>query len=172
MMNIDEAIMICNEFKNLLMNKPYGYGFTYTEILNTCEKLKLLGYEWGDQLPDSDFRICKPREFVLINSVTKYKFDPNKYYIHWDNGNVGQLQFVSEHIFYDGFEKFLNKLHSYNPLDWDPYNCHIIYNIEDGKRLIKDYADIIKETQKEAAEVTKKYRERQLEEELKRLRSE
>lgn len=171
-MNINEAIRICNEFKNLLNDRPYRYGMTYMEILDTCEKLKILGYEWGDPLPDPDFKICKGNYYVLTNPVTKYNFDPDKYYIHWDNGNIGQFQFVSERIFYEGFEKFLNKLHSYNPLDWDPYNCHIIYNIEDGKRLIDDYADIVKATREEAAEVTKKYRERQLEEELKRLRSE
>ena len=171
-MNIDKAIKICKDYNDLLKNRPYGYGIYPDEILCTCEKLKVLGRDWGEPLLCSDFEMYKGENIVLTNSATGYTFNPDEWYICWCNGNVGQLQFVHEHIFYDGFEKFLNKLHSYDPVDWDPYNCRIIYDIDNGKRVVNAYQKICDETAAEARKVTREYRARKLKEELDALESE
>lgn len=40
--------------------------------------------------------------------------------------------------------EFNNILKSYVPLDWDEYNCHMVFDIEHGKKLISDYKEIKK----------------------------
>lgn len=72
------------------------------------------------------------------------------YYIHWDNGNIGAYQFTEREDVYreiqEEYKEFKNRLMSYNPVDWDDYNNHIIFDIENGKKLIEDYKDILAET--------------------------
>ena len=166
---VDKALKICRDYQELCNNKPYGYSYYPSDLIATCEKLKAFGLEWGDTLTCEDFRITKG-DYYITNSATKYKPDPDAYYVHWDNGNIGQLQFVQEHIFYDGYNEFLEKLRSYNPVDWDPLNDHIIYDIENGKRVMADYKDIVKETRQKAREVAKQYRIKQLEAEMAKLK--
>lgn len=169
---VKEAKEICEKFKNLCSYVPYGYGYNVYELLDTCKMLEVLGLEWGENYKMEDFRIQKYKSgnYFITNSATHYKPEPDTYYIHWDNGNIGQLQFVQEHIFYDGYNEFLEKLRSYNPVDWDPLNDHIIYDIENGKRVMADYKDIVKETRQKAREVAKQYRIKQLEAEMAKLK--
>jgi hypothetical protein len=167
---VDEALKICRDYQELYNNRPYGYGYYPSELIETCERLKAFGVEWGDTLTCNDFKITKG-DYYITNSATKYKPDPDAYYVHWDNGNIGQLQFVNRHIFTDGFNEFLEKLRSYNPVDWDPYNCHIVYDVENGKKVMADYPQIFDETRKKANEVMRQERIKELEYEMEKLKN-
>lgn len=137
------------------------YNSSVGSTLDECNRLEALGEEWGYKIP-YDFRVAKGKPYIS-NSSTHYEFDTNEYYVVWDNGNVGRLQFVSENYYDDVTEEwrqFLAELDSYEPLGSDPYNCHRIYSIENGKRLMNDYAEICKRT-REA--MNKKVKKRELE---------
>ena len=167
-MNLKEATKICNEYYNLTRNNVYGTYAPY-EMMSVCEKLAALGLEWGDPINYEDFYICKGNDYHLSNSATHYKFDKNTYYIHWDNGNIGKYQFVGDfgyHLIDDEWNEFKEILMSYKPLDYDSYNCHIIYDVENGKRLIKDYKDICKRVKEKVA---KKVKEAQIQKKLKEI---
>lgn len=147
--SLDEIIDICKKYLEIHKTACYGYGYGPESYIETCEKLKFMGLNWGDKLVISEnFRLTKGKR-IVHNSAYNYNFDKDTYYIEWDNGNVGRLQFVSDKYYYlvtDEWNEFKSKLISYNALDYDTCNCHIIYNIEDGKRVIADYANICKET--------------------------
>lgn len=120
-------------------NSAYGY-------LQTCKKLKMLGLDWGADIIFKDFRIVKGCH--LINSTTHYKGNNNDYYIHWD-GNISCLMFpISENwdLVKDDYQEFLKRLISYGAVDWDDLNDHIVFDIEHGKILLKDYPKIKQET--------------------------
>lgn len=159
-MTLDERLKLANSYnKEFMMNNPY-YASSPQQNIEICEVLKALGYEWGYKeirinqyycyLVNDDIRVYKGGE--IANKATKYSFDNDKYYIHWDNGNIGKYMFVSSRDYYcdidEEWEEFNKILHSYNPLEWDEFNNHIIYSIEDGKRLANDYNRICKETRK------------------------
>ena len=173
--DLDRIISVCKEYKNILdaRGRYYGYGNTPNDIISTCEKLKALGYKWGDILPGNHFRMSK--KYYLSNSATQYQPEEDTYYIEWDNGNVGRLQFVSDtywHYVGDEWEEFLNEMRSYNPVDYDPLNCHIIYGIENGKKVIADYNDICNRTQEKMRQKIRAVQIEQKKKELEKLLSE
>lgn len=160
-MTIDERIEFLktyiNEFEK---TSQYGYGYRANEYLKTCEKLKALGFNWGDKIDFEDFRIYKGHN--ISNSSTNYKGNDDDYYIHWDNGNVGCLMFVNSEncdLARDDYNEFLEKLRSYGAVDWDDFNAHIIFDIEHGKKLLEDYPKIRQET---ADKIKKKLKNEEL----------
>lgn len=161
-MNIEQRIEIAKKYID-------AFGRTYktpVQILEECEKLKILGCEWGDITFGDYGRIGE--DFIMrkggdiVNQTTKYEFDKDSYYIHWDNGNVGRLMFLGNADYSDEETKiwleFKAELLSYNPLDYDKHNCHIVYGIEDGMRLKKDYKDICDKTKEKFSMLLKKRR--------------
>lgn len=148
MSNLDEIIKICKKFEEIRKSCRYGYGAAPMQIIETCNKLKAMELNWGDDLvTHSDFHISD--HYYISNSSTGYT-PTDKYYIHWDNGNIGRLQFVNTDYWgyiADEWREFNETLRSYNAVDWDPLNDHIIFKIEDGKRLMNDYQNILKDTQ-------------------------
>ena len=145
--NLDKIIKICKQYEEIADAAP-GYGAIHpTQIIEYCEKLQCLGWEFGESVNYPDFTIVKKP--YITNSATGFKYDPDQYYIVWDNGNVGRLQFVSQYYWSDveqEWREFWWKLLSYEPLDYDPHNCRMIFDIEHGKKLIEDYPQICKET--------------------------
>lgn len=146
--SLDEIINICKEYEEVRKSSIYNFG-CIDDLIDICEKLKALGYEWGDRLippyPYDHFRIGK--NIYIANSNTHFVLDKNKYYVQWDNGNVGRLQFVTYEYYHyvtDEWHEFEAILKSYNPVDFDDLNTNMIFEIEDGKRLMQDYPDICK----------------------------
>lgn len=132
---------------------PFGYGQTPREYLETCNKLKILGHEWGHKLScglnTGDIKLLKGKQFYINNKATSYEFDPDTYYVVWDNGNVGRLMFINETYYTDvneEWEAFEQKLLSFSPLDYDTFNNKYVYDIENGKKLIDAYRDICFDT--------------------------
>lgn len=167
-MNLKEARDIITAYKNLISDMPSDYSTHPSDLLTVCSKLEALGLEWGDTYSFTDFIIRKGNEYYLANSATNYQFDPDTWYVHWDNGNIGRYQFVDDFGYQytnDEWNEFIYTLMSYNPVDYDTRNCHIVYDIEHGKKLLKDYVDICLQTQKKMdkkiakAKINLKYRE-------------
>lgn len=160
-MTIDERIEFLEKYEEEFeKSRPFGYGYHHYELLSTCKKLKALGLEWGDNLNYKDFRIVK--DTYITNSTTKYKFQDDTYYIHWDSGNVGAYLFVHGTNEYDAiqeeYKEFKDRLMQYNPVDYDDFNDHMIFDIENGKKLLNDYESIVKEIREKVKLKLKKCR--------------
>ena len=145
--------------------------FSVESVINECNMLEALGEEWGYEIPCC-FRVIKGGHMTM--SSTYYKFDDDEYYVHWDSG-IGRLQFVTGEYYDDikeEWQQFLAKLNDYKPLDSDIYNNHIVYDVENGKRLMNDYNDICEQTREVIQKKIKKVRTEKLKKELEELEAE
>ena len=161
-MDISEVKKLMQQVRTIKANMPYGYGQHETQIIETCDKLEALGRKWGEAVCPRDFSIEK--RYHICNSSTGYQPKDDTWYVIWDNGNIGRLQFVSNKYYsdvQDEWEEFKNRLLSYNPLDYDDMNNFNVYDIENGKRLMADYQQICNET---LAKMTDKIKQVQLKE--------
>ena len=142
------------------------------DVIEKCDVLEALGKEWGYRMP---YHFSVRKRPHVTNSSTHYDFDDDKYYVVWNNGNVGRYQFV-DGVAYDyvdeEWEQFIAELDSYEPLDSDPYNDHKVYSIENGKRLMNDYEDICKRTREAMNKKIKKCKFERLKKELEKLEAE
>ena len=114
-----------NEFEKA---KNWSYGNSPNEYLEACKKLKALGLEWGDNIKFDDFNIIKG--YHITNPTTKFQGNKNRYYIHWEN--IDKSTFVFQKYWFlveEEWTEFNNILKSYAPLDWDEYNCHMVFDI-------------------------------------------
>lgn len=169
-MTTKEARKICEEYIQLRRNMRYGYGYEAEQIITSCDILDAMGWEFGHQLSYGDFRIRKG--YYITNNGTRHKPNNDEWYVEWDNGNVGRLQFVrNEWYGYvgDEWDNFIKELMSYNPINYDPLNCHIIYDVENGKRILEDYKDICKRTREAIEKKLKQAKVDKAKKELERL---
>lgn len=164
---------ICEEYSDIKNSAPYGYGTWPHEFLRTIDILQTFGWEWGHRTSYLDFNITKG--YYITNNGTGHKSDPGQYYVHWDNGNIGRLQFVSSEYWgdvEDEWREFLERLKSYNPINYDPHNSHIVYDVENGKRIMEDYDDICKEFNDKFQRKIKKLKIERKQKELEKLMQE
>lgn len=127
-------------------------GYSDREILEICELWEAMGWKPGHKHTFMDFRIHKG--YYIVNNGTGHEADQNEWYVEWDNGNIGRYQFASgdmyDHI-EEEWEAFRKKMMSYSPINYDPCNCHIIYDVENGKKVLEDYKSICDETRENVA---------------------
>lgn len=173
--DLDHIIDVCNEYNEILKVARDGgcYSIVPSEIVDECLKLKALGMSLGDKWRKQHFSVND--RYYISNSKTGYKPEKGRYYVIWDNGNIGRLQFVSSAyyaIVQKEWDEFKNELMKYNPVDYDEFNCRNIYTIEDGKRLMADYDDICNRTLKKMRKKIAKYELEKKKEELKKLEAE
>ena len=172
-MDIGEVRKLMQQVRTIKANMPYGYGHTETQIIETCDKLEALGRKWGETVCPRDFSVAK--KYHICNSSTGYQPKDDTWYVIWDNGNVGRLQFVSGKYYsdvQDEWKEFKNKLLSYNPLDYDTFNNFNVYDIENGKRLMADYQRICDETLAKMKNKIKQVQLKKAKEEYERLLNE
>lgn len=172
-MDISEVRKLMQQVITIKANMPYNYGLHERDIIDTCDKLEALGRKWGEAVCPNDFRIVK--EYYICNSSTGYQPKDDTWYVIWDNGNIGRLQFVSDTHYYDvqdEWEEFKNRLLSYNPLDYDKMNDFNVYDIENGKRLMADYQQICDETLAKMKDKIKQVQLREAKEKYERLLNE
>lgn len=160
---------ICEAYLDIQKSCGVGYGFHAYDIIKSCEKLEVMGWEWGHRLEYPHF--CIRQGYYLTNKGTAHESNPSEWYVVWDNGNVGRLQFVTYgynvyETIEDEWNEFRAKLMSYDPLNYDPLNCCIVYNIENGKRILEDYNDICNAT---LEKIRKKIAFKELEDARKRV---
>ena len=173
-MSLDDRIILIKAYMAAFNHSkmPFGYGQTTREYLETCNKLKALDYKWGDDLPHGDIKILKGESICLSRKATSYKFNPNTYYVVWDNGNIGRLMFINEAYYCNVEEEwraFEQKLLSFNPLDYDAFNNEYVYDIENGKKLIDAYRHIYAETSAAMMVKVKEAKRKKLLQQLKKL---
>ena len=160
-MTIDERLELATKYDEVFGEECWKSPKT---IIEECNKLKILGCDWGEirfgeyGRIGKDFRLYKDGN--LTNQNTNYEFDNQKYYIHWDNGNIGRLMFLNYADYSEEetkiWEEFKTELMSYHPLDYDHLNCHIVYDIENGKKVMADYKNICKKTSEKFSKYIKK----------------
>lgn len=177
-MTIEEASKIIKDYDNLIKEgKDLGYGWFEENVKDTIKTMEILGVSWGEKIRiPKDFSVIKGKPY-LLNSKTHFNFSENENYIVWDNGNVGRLQFgdFSSELYREideEWEEFEEKLLSYGALDYDPMNCKIIYNIENGKKLMHDYDDICGEVRSKIKVKAKKFEIEKMKRELEKLQRE
>lgn len=173
-MTVDERLELAEKY-----NEVFG-GVYPRKVIEDCKKLKILGAEWGEYsfgeygCIATDFYLLKGG--VITNQSTHYEFDKNEYYIHWDNGNIGRLMFLYSADWSieetEIWEEFRAKLMSYNVLEYDGSNCHMIFSIEDGKKLIADYGKICEETKDKFKKYRKQKELKKKKEEYEKLKKE
>lgn len=173
-MKLDERLNLAEKY-----NEVFGDVYPKT-VIEKCKKLKLLGAEWGEYRIGEYGSICTDfyirKGGIITNQSTHYEFEEDEYYIHWDNGNIGRLMFlysadysIAETEIWEEFEK---KLMSYNVLEYDKFNDHMIFSIEDGKKLIADYGKICDATRDKFEKYCKKKELKRKKEEYEKLKKE
>lgn len=172
--NLDEVIKQIEEYQILEKEaQGFRYNTQYSDsLLTSCQKLKAMGLEWGDKI-DIPYHFILTRKYYLTNSKTHYKSAKDEWFVVWDNGNVGRLQFVSDKYWSlvgEEWRDFYNEMLSFSPLDYDPLNDHIIYNIENGKKAMANYKDLCKRTQEAMNKKIKEAQVKELEEQLAKLK--
>ena len=178
-MNIDEKIELVKQYIDIFdfRKLPASYNdLTYSPetILDTCKKLKALGMDWGDPLPTEELSVRTGSHIFICSPQRNYKFVPEEYYVVWGNPN-GRYAFINNKKYYSGidseWDSFEKLLLSYKPLDWDIWGDYIyVYDIEHGKKLIKDYPDIRKQAKKAIAQRLKELKIQELTDELEKLK--
>lgn len=108
------------------------------------------------------------KKYSLVNSTTGYKHNEEDTIVIWSE-SCGRLAFVNDkywHSIENEWNDFMNVLKSYNPLDYDEINHDYIYDLENGKRLIGDYDEIIQELE---GKINKKIKEIEIENKKKEI---
>ena len=114
------------------------------------------------------------KKYHLVNSNTHYIQNGVDTIIIWHE-SCGRLAFVDDAYWYtidDEWKEFMKTLLSYEPLDWDELNNTYIFDVENGKRLIEDYKQILNEFLDKCHVRIKQYQLEQKRKELERLQKE
>lgn len=151
-MKLDEVISKLEECGRIIDEGcSYGYGWSRSlaDMIEMCEKLKALGIEWGET-------VCLPHDFDIVknphlsNPTLNYQINNNEWYILWGNGRCGQSWFAPRaywDVVQTEWREFQCAMLAFGALDYDLKHDRIIYNIENGKKVIESYADLCKRTQ-------------------------
>ena len=137
--------------KEYLRYFPYD-GNAKNNLL-MCEYADELGIELnGGYYPRVEYgflvinrRIKAGKNYHLTNSTTNYEQNGEDTIIIWSEC-CGRLAFVDEQYYHDvesEWEELKSILKSYNPIDYDEINNDYIYDLENGKRLINDYEELL-----------------------------
>lgn len=162
--------------------KYFPYDSSANNNLMLCEYAEEFGIElnkgyyptiqYGYFVINGQIKIGK--EYHLTNSATKYKQNGEDSLVIWSE-SCGRLAFVSDRYWWDiedEWEEFMNILMSYDPLDYDKINNNYIYDLEHGKKLIKDYDNIVQNFMKKVNKKIKEVELKNKKKELERLQKE
>lgn len=172
-MRLKEVRKICTQFVEVGKTAHRSYGRTELDYMEACDKLEALGLKWGSPLCQSEYFQIKRGSEVFPSSHKP--FDSDTFYIVWDNCNLGRIQFVSGEFYNctaDEWDWFWDKLLSYKPLDVDSCHCRMIFNIRNGKKLMRDYDGICKDMKRKCELKIREEKIRRLKKELHELEAE
>jgi hypothetical protein len=167
--------------KNYLKYFPNDYNATNN--LTLCQYADELGIEldrksYYPKMDSGFFRINSQiqagKKYYLVNSETQYRQNGFDTIIIWHE-SCGRLAFVDDKYWFtieDEWKEFMQTILSYNPLDWDGLNNVYIFDVENGKRLIEDYKQILNEFMDKCHVRIKQYQLEQKRKELERLQKE
>lgn len=148
--------------KKIAAIKEYLKYFPYDSNANNnllmCEYADELGVnvndnyhsriEYGFFVINSQIKVGK--KYYLTNSATQYQQNGKDSIVIW-NESCGRLAFVRDKYWWDiedEWNELMAVLRSYNPFDYDSLNNTYLYDIENGKKLINDYDEILKSFRK------------------------
>lgn len=170
-----------NAIKNYLKYFPNDYKAAENLVL--CEYSNELGVALDNKsyYPKIDYgyfringQIKVGKNYQLSNSRTHYQQNGVDTIVIWDEP-CGRLGFVDRDYWYtidDEWNELMQILRSYNPLDWDELNNTYIFDVENGKRLIDDYKQILSEFLDKCHVKIKQYQLEQKRKELEKLMKE
>ena len=157
---------------------------------DSCARNNLLICEYADSLgmeikngyyPRIEFgyfvinrQIKVGKKYNLTNSKTNYQNNNVDNIIIWSE-SCGRLAFVSDTYWWaieDEWNWLMDILKWYNPLDYDEINNTYIYNVENGKKLIADYEDIMRDFHSKITKKIKKIDVENKKKEIARLQKE
>lgn len=162
--------------------KYFPYESNARNNLMICEYAEELGVELrGGYYPNVNYgyfainsQIKAVKKYHLTNSATKYVQNGEDTIVIWSE-SCGRLAFVSDKYWWDieeEWEELMSVLMSYNPIDYDKLNNNYIYDLENGKRLIADYDEILKNFQNKVNKKIKTVDIERKNKELERLQKE
>lgn len=186
-MSINEDLVVVQEtLANMRMLKKKYPDFTceqLCDVLTINEKYGIpiediyvcYGYKMKVKYGSFDFVIC--HGYNLTNSKTHYKQNKNDWYIRFSSGGIGRFNFIQDwgggSLFSDEvndlYDKFIEKIKGYNPVDYDSLNAEYLFTVEDGYRLYKDFEKIFEETRSLINNELKNIKIKQLKSELENL---
>lgn len=114
------------------------------------------------------------KNYRLTNSATNYNQNVKDTIVIWSE-NRGRLAFAGFqywHSIEDEWEEFINILKSYNPIDYDEINNKYVYDLENGKKLINDYDEILKNFEERISRKIKEFNTAKKKEQLEKLKKE
>ncbi|MBQ6816876.1 MAG: hypothetical protein IJO27_00420 [Bacilli bacterium] len=114
------------------------------------------------------------KNYNLTNSETNYKPNKKDNIIIWHVPS-GRLTFVDRDYYDDvdsEWREFKEVLKSYNPLDYDEINDTYLYELENGKRLIDDYDEIVQNFKNKVNKKIKEVQIKNKKKEIERLQKE
>lgn len=163
--------------KEYLKYFPYDNGAKNNLLL--CQYADELGIELSSKYsyyPRVNYNMFQVNEqivackrYYLINSATNYQQNYEDTLVVWTE-SCGKYMFVDKSkylpIIEDEWNEFIGILKSYNPLDYDETNDAYIYDVENGKKLINDYNEIVENIREK---INKKIKKNELEEKKKEL---
>lgn len=166
--------------KEYLRYFPYD-GNAKNNLL-MCEYADELGIELnGGYYPRVEYgflvinrQIKAGKKYRLTNSTTKHEQNGIDTIVIWSEC-CGRLAFVDGQYYYyidNEWEEFINVLKSYNPIDYDEINNDYIYGLENGKRLINDYDEILKNFKERISRKIKEFDTAKKREQLEKLKKE
>lgn len=111
-------------------------------------------------------QIVACKRYYLTSSTTNYEQNNEDTLVVWKE-SCGRYMLVgrNEHwcLIEDEWNELISILKSYNPLDYDELNNVYVYDVENGKKLINDYDEIIKGIKDK---VDKKIKKKELEDKI------
>lgn len=116
-------------------------------------------------------------KYKLENPINNVIFDDDKWYIMFDCGGCGRLNFDDSNFIYkpqceEIWQYFLERIKYYKPLNWDTLNREYIFTLEDGYKFYKDFESIYGIFKNRMKEAVYKYKIQELENALDILRVE
>ena len=134
--------------------KYYPNDASANNNLIICTCADELGMELtGGYYPRAEYGYCcvnrqikVGKKYHLTNRTTGYEFNGKDNIVIWSE-SCGRLAFVNDNYYHtvdDEWKEFIDTIKSYEPLDYDEINNDFVFDIEHGKRLIKDYDGIVR----------------------------
>lgn len=118
-------------------------------------------------------------KYKLENPSNNVTFNDDKWYIMFDCGGCGRLNFDSgsDNFIYkpqceEIWQDFLQRIKDYKPLNWDTLNQEYIFTLDDGYRLYKDFESIYRIFKNRIREAICKHKIQEFENEIDILRAE
>lgn len=171
-----ERIEAIKEYLKYFPNDSYA-----NNNLLLCKYADELGVELNGYYPRIEYgyfvvnrQIKVGKKYQLTNSTTQYVQNGYDSIVIWSE-SCGRLAFVSDVYWWDiedEWNDFMDVLMSYSPLDYDRINNNYIFDLENGKRLISDYEDIVNDFRKKVDKKVKAVAIENKKKEIERLQRE